>query len=450
MEIKYSAQDIAALVQPGRVHRDAYASPAIFELEMERIFGRTWLLLGHDSQIPNAGDYFTTVMGRQPVIAVRNEDGSVQVMFNRCAHRGPMLCSLDKGSVKEFTCPYHGWVYGLDGALKSIPVARGYPQEQDPRSRKLGMVQVPRLEIYRGFIFASLAQSGVTLKQFLGPVISSFDDLVDRAPDGEVEVAGGIGRHVYNGNWKFMLENHLDGLHPRYVHASSVAAANEQDDARATDGAGEVAVRQMRQNGAPNELWENIGLWAAPNGHGFLADYHDDEKLVKMSDDPLHVEYRRRMEATYGADRTREILTVMRWNTIVFPNVSFMSQFGQLRILRPVSVDRSVVETYVFRLKGAPEEMFQRSIAFANIVNGAGSPVLTDDLEVYERMQTGLHTTGNQWVDYARGIGRDIDTGDGTQRGGTGTSEIANRNQFSAWLNYMSDSEVEISTEAAQ
>ena len=442
--------DIAGMVQDERVHRDVYASPDVFELEMERIFSRTWLLLGHDSQIPKPGDYFTTQMGRQPVIAVRQNDGSVRVLFNRCAHRGPMLCSLLKGSVSEFICPYHGWVYGLDGKLTSVPMPAGYPPAQSPQANGLGMSPVPGLEVYRGFIFASLATTGQSLKTFLGPVISSIDDLVDRAPDGEVEIAGGIGRHVYNGNWKFMLENHLDGLHPRYVHASSVAAANEQDDARATDGAGEVAVRQMRQNGAPNDLWEKIGLWTAPNGHGFLADYHDDEKLVKLSDDPLHVEYRRRMEARYGAERTREILTIMRWNTIIFPNASFMSQFGQLRILRPVSVDRSVVETYVFRLKGAPEEMFQLSIAFANIVNGAGSPVLTDDLEVYERMQTGLHTDGNPWIDYARGYGRDVDTGDGMRRGGSGTSEIAVRNQFAAWRDYMTAESVEDAGGTAQ
>ena len=156
------------------------------------------------------------------------------------------------------------------------------------------------------------------------------------------------------------------------------------------------------------------------------------------------------MEARYGAERTREILTIMRWNTIIFPNVSFMSQFGQLRILRPVSVDRSVVETYVFRLKGAPEEMFQRSIAFANIVNGAGSPVLTDDLEVYERMQTGLHTDGNPWIDYARGYGRDVDTGDGMRRGGSGTSEIAVRNQFAAWRDYMTAESVQDAGGTAQ
>jgi phenylpropionate dioxygenase-like ring-hydroxylating dioxygenase large terminal subunit len=443
-----SPDRIAAMVRPTQVHRDAYADPDVFDLEMQLIFGQAWLLLGHDSQVPEKGDFFTTQMGRQPVIAVRQGDGGVKVLFNRCAHRGPVLCSVDKGSASEFVCPYHGWVYDVDGTVTAIPVPSGYPGEHDPRKNGLKMVEVPRTEVYRGFIFASLSGQGSSLKEFLGPLISSIDDLVDRAPEGEVEIAGGISRHAYNGNWKFMLENHLDGLHPRYVHASSVAAAREQDDSRATDGAGEVAVRQMRQNGAPSELWENIGLWVGPNGHGYMADYHDDEKLVKVSDDPVHVEYRQRMEKSFGAERTKEILSITRWNSIIFPNVSFMSQFGQLRILRPIAVDRSVVDTYVFRLKGAPEEVFLRSIAFANIVNGTGSPVLTDDLEVYERMQTGLLTDGNQWVNYARGFSRDVADGPDLQRGGTGTSEIAIRNMFEAWRDYMVAGEAELTVAA--
>ncbi len=445
-----TTRQIADLVQPGRVHRDVYADPAIFDLEMARIFGRAWLLLGHDSQIPREGDFVATWMGRQKVLMVRQRDGGVKVLFNRCAHRGPTLCSAAGGTVGRFVCPYHGWTYDLDGTLLAIPAPDGYPEAQHPLHQGLGLAEVPRVAVYRGFVFASLAADGPSLGDFLGPLASSFDDLVDRAPEGAVEVAGGISRHAYDGNWKFVLENHLDTIHPRHVHASSVAAAGAQDDSRPSDGAGEVAVRQMRQNGAPDTLWEGLGLWVAGHGHGYMGDYHDDEKLVAGSDDPVHAEYRQRMEAAYGAERARAILSVTRWNSIVFPNVSFMSQFGQLRIVRPVAVDRTVLDTYVFRLKGAPEAMFRRAVAFANIVNGTGSPVLTDDLEVYERTQAGLAADGNEWVDTGRGFGRDVRDGDnGLDRGGTGTSEIAVRNQFRAWTGYMTDDATEAGSDAA-
>ena len=114
-----------------------------------------------------------------------------------------------------------------------------------------------------------------------------------------------------------------------------------------------------------------------------------------------------------------------------------MSQFRQLRIVHPLAVDRTVVYTYSFKLKGAPAQMFRDTIAFANVVNGTASWVLTDDLEVYERIQRGLGAAGTDWVNLSRGFGNDVADDHHTRRGGTGTSEIFIRNQFAAWLAYM-------------
>jgi phenylpropionate dioxygenase-like ring-hydroxylating dioxygenase large terminal subunit len=114
-----------------------------------------------------------------------------------------------------------------------------------------------------------------------------------------------------------------------------------------------------------------------------------------------------------------------------------MSQFRQLRIVHPLAVDRTVVYTYCFKLKGAPEQMFRDTVAFANVVNGTASWVLTDDLEVYERVQRGLTAKTPEWVYVARGAGGDIAESDGSHRGATGTSEIFIRNQFAGWLRHM-------------
>src|SRR6201988_1739124 len=110
-----SARDIAILIQPGRVHRRVYADPGIFELEMERIFGRAWLFVGHASQISKPGDYITTELARQPVLMTRHSDGSIKVLFNRCAHRGAKVAPLRSGNAPQLTCCYHGWTYDTDG-----------------------------------------------------------------------------------------------------------------------------------------------------------------------------------------------------------------------------------------------------------------------------------------------------------------------------------------------
>ena len=428
-------EQLAMLVQPDRVHRSVYADPEIFELEMERVFGRAWLVLGHDSQLKYAGDYFTTRMGREPVIVVRDK-GNVSVLINRCMHRGAMVCAEGRGNVERFVCPYHGWSYDRAGVLQAVPFASGYEKDKLPR----GLKAVPRVSVYRGFIFASLAESGPGLEEFLGPAKASFDDFVDRAPGGELEVAGGVFKHAYNGNWKLMLENHLDGAHPAWVHASSVAVA------RGAPGPGkpgeeqysDIAVRQMRQNGAPDAVWEAVGMWTTPHGHGYMGDYHDDSRLVAGLGNPVFEDYRARLLDRLGEKEADRILRVTLWNTIIYPNCSFMSQFRQLRIIHPIAVNRSVVTTYSFRMKDAPAQMFRDTIAFANVVNGTGSWVLTDDLEIYERIQHGLASGAVDWVYVGRGHGRDVREPNGAARGATGTSEIFIRAQFAAWLRYMS------------
>ena len=425
-------EQLAMLVQPDRVHRALYTDAAIFELEMERIFGRAWLALGHESQVREPGDYFTTRMGREPVVVVRKDDRQIGVLINRCAHRGSMVCAEGRGRVERFVCPYHGWSYDRAGELKAVPFASGYAPG---KLAELRLASAPRVASYRGFIFASLAAGGESLEEFLGPAKASFDDFVDRAPDGELQVAGGVFKHVYAGNWKLMLENHLDGAHPAWVHASSVAVARNAPDPGG-ERYSDIAVRQMRQNGAPDVVWEATGIWTTPRGHGYMGDYHDDDRLVVGLGNPVFDAYRAQLIERLGEKETDRILRVTLWNTIIYPNCSFMSQFRQLRIIHPFAVDRSVVYTYSFRMPKAPAPMFRDTVAFANVVNGTGSWVLTDDLEVYERIQRGLTSSAPEWVYIGRGYGRDVED-QGTQRGATGTSEVFIRGQMRAWLDYM-------------
>ena len=433
-----SAHSIAQLVQPARVHRSLYTDPRIFELELKHIFGAAWVYVGHESQVRNIGDYFCTMLGRKAVIVVRDAEGELQVIHNQCAHRGAMVVASDRGHTDEFQCCYHGWTYHLDGRLKAIPLQHGYPADFNPKSSKTAMTQVARVKSYRGFIFVSEASDGPDLEESLNHMTTSIDDMIDRAPDGEIEIAGGTFRHVYNGNWKLYLENLCDAAHPWFTHRSSIDAAQQQKDDVLSDGSGEIAIRQMRQNGAPYSFWESqVGICTYPSGHSYLGDYHDDSKLVAAMNDPVFRDYIAALEAKKGKAEARRILEVRRWNSNIYPNLSFMSQFQQLRVIHPVAINRTEVHTYCFKLRGAPERMFQNTISFANIVNGTGSLVLTDDLEIYNRIGIGLSSEGADWIEIGRGYQSDGPAEHGGRKGKNSTSEIYIRNMFDAWLGYM-------------
>jgi phenylpropionate dioxygenase-like ring-hydroxylating dioxygenase large terminal subunit len=438
MNADQSEEMLSRMVEPGRVHRRIYTDPAIFELEMSRIFGSAWTYVGHESQIKRHGDYFCARVARKPLVVVRGQDGEIRALHNQCAHRGAMVVANDAGCADEFQCCYHGWTYHLDGRLKAVPLNHGYPDDFDPRSPNTAMVQVPHVKSYRGFIFLRLAAQGQSFEDFIGYMKTSLDDMVDRAPDGEIEVAGGTFKHTYNGNWKLYLENLCDAAHPWFTHRSSIAAALEQKDDVYSDGSGEIAIRQMRQNGAPYSFWESqVGIWTYPNGHSYLGDYHDDAKLVAAMNDPTFREYVSALEARKGKAETQRIMEVRRWNSNIYPNLSMMSQFQQLRVIHPISVDRTVVHTYCFKLRGAPEQMFRNTISFANVVNGTGSLVLTDDLEIYNRITLGLASEGAEWLEIGRGYKSDAPDAHGGRKGKNSTSEIYIRNMFDAWRGYM-------------
>jgi phenylpropionate dioxygenase-like ring-hydroxylating dioxygenase large terminal subunit len=431
-------EDVISLVRPGAVHRRLYNDPAIFELELERIFGSAWIYVGHESQVKAPGDYFCTQLGRKPIVVVRGPDGKLHALHNQCAHRGAMVVALDKGNTDEFQCCYHGWTYHLDGRLKAVPLQHGYPADFSPKNPSMSMNSVPRVSSYRGFIFVNQTAEGQDLKSWLGYMTTSLDDMVDRAPEGEIELAGGVFKHVYNGNWKIYLENLCDAAHPWFTHRSSIDAAQKQNDEVHSDGAGEIAIRQMRQNGAPYSFWESqVGIWTYPNGHSYLGDYHDDKKLVAALNDPVFREYIAAMENKKGKEETKRIVDIRRWNSIVYPNLSFMSGFQQLRVIHPLAVDRTLVCTYSFKLRGAPPEMFRNAIRFANIVNGTGSLVLTDDLEIYNRIGLGISSEGAEWLQIGRGYSSDVPDEHGGRRGKNSTSEVYIRNMFDAWVQYM-------------
>jgi len=429
--------DLRSLVRPNGVHRRLYTDPAIFDLEMERIFGRCWLFLAHESQVKKPGDFIRTRMARDDVIVTRAQDGRVRALVNRCTHRGAQVCAAERGTAGGFACPYHAWTFGLDGTLNSVPHRQSMPPGFDIKDPRLALAQVPRIAIYRGFVFGSLAPEGESLADFLGPMASVIDNLVDRAPDGEIEQAGGIARQEYRGNWKLHHENANDTLHPSFVHESSVAAARSDKRDYATPAYDDHQTHtQMLSNGFGLREWQGVGLTGLANGHTFMGGFYKSGVLAPGADDPVLREYRAKLIARHGEAKAAAILGEDRFNNLFYPNISINAQYQQLRIVQPLAVDRTRIVVMCFRLKGAPDALFHRAVRFLTNLNSPASMILADDVEIFERCQAGLSNPVPEWLDHSRGLSTDRDAGGGRMES-AGVSELPHRAQYAAWLRYM-------------
>ena len=435
MATHLSSGDIRALIEPDRVHKGVYIDPGLFELEMERLWGRAWIYVGHESQVPNTGDFFRTEIGPHPVIMVRHDDGKVHVLYNRCAHKGAEVVRARAGNVKFFYCSYHGWTYRTDGSLESLPLADGYNGTElkfgDP---EYGLKPVAQVDSYRGFVFAKLSGGGPDLRSFLGEAADGFDDMVERAPDGELEAFGTCARTIQRSNWKFFFENQLDGVHAGITHQSSTDAAKEVAKARYGDNEEQTLAMRMLQAQAPPDpksFWVELNQANFPNGHANFLGYQS-----ARGTDPVTLEYEDLMRERHGEERAEKILSRNFHHTIIYPCLSIQGAFQQLRVIKPIAVDRTLMEIWHFRLKGAPAAFTRRNMTYSNIVNSPATIVSCDDYENWYRCHEGLKAQAQDWVSVHRDYGSDVEDG-GIMRSTVGTSEVFQRRQYETWREYM-------------
>ncbi len=419
------------LVQPDRVHRDVYTSPDVFKQEMDQLWTRTWVFVGHDSQIPAEGDYYTTTIGLQPVMMVRQRDGSVRVMRNRCSHKGAKLVSDGAGNVGGyFRCPYHAWTYRLDGALRGVPMKGAYANtsfEQCDAARGLAVVAS---QVYRGFVFARLSADGPSFDAYFGGSLSSIDYLADRSPVGELEVVGGVLRYMHDSNWKMFVENLNDTMHPMVAHESAAGTAKRLWEGRPEDEPKPMAIEQLVPFASGYGFFDKMGVRVFDNGHSYSGVHFSiHSSYSKMP------AYEAAMVDAYGEERARDILGTVRHNTVYYPSLTIKGAIQTIRVVRPVAVDKTLVESWTLRLKGAPDEILHRTITYNRLINSPMSIVGHDDQYCYRVIQEGLGADGNEWVN----LQRDWDPAEVGPPDLTvnGTSEISMRNQFRAWSRYM-------------
>jgi benzoate/toluate 1,2-dioxygenase alpha subunit len=429
-------QAIRDLVRETEVHRDVYTDPEIFDLEMKNLFANTWVHVGHASQIPNPGDYFTTTIGSQPVIMVRHTDNTVKVLYNKCPHKGTKIAIDGCGNAgKFFRCPYHAWSFKTDGSLLAIPLKKGYENTGFEGSHAAqGMAPVKHVKNYRDFVFAKMNDEGPDFETFFGDSLSSLDNMIDRSPVGKLEVAGGVLRYLHNCNWKMLVENQTDTCHPMVAHESSAGTAvNIWKSVENTGVKKPMAVEIFAPFMSPYEFYEGMGIRVWDNGHGHTGVNHSIH-----SDYSAIPGYFDQMIAAYGEERARKILGENRHNTVYFPNIMIKGPIQLLRIFRPLAANKTLVESYTYRLVGAPDLLLERTLMYNRLINAPTSVVGHDDLEMYERAQEGLAVDANEWVNLQRLY--DASELEQPVAVSNGTTEWQMRNQFRAWAKYMTAS----------
>lgn len=424
---------VSRLVQQDQVHKDLYLSAELFELEQRTLFARTWIYLGHTSQLPEQGDFFTLDIAGQPVLVLRDLEGQVRAFHNRCAHKGTQLVTAESGRLQGrfLRCPYHAWSYRLNGDLLAFPLKEGYECTQLRQSEAgRGLTPLAGLHVYRDFIFGRVCADGVGFEEYFGEILQAIDLMADRSPTGRLAIDGGVLRNTIHCNWKLYLENINDSVHPVSTHESAVRAAQAVVAGQPQDAPTPLAFEQILPFGQRYDFFERSGGKVFPNGHSITGT-----RFSIHSGYASMPEYVAALEAAHGAERTRQILERSPQNMVLYPSLALKGSPQTMRVIRPIAVDRTVIEAWNFRTLDAPELLFDRALSYSRLAFSPMSVIAHDDLHLFEAQQSGLRSQAAEWVSLHREYdARELEE---PTRETSGTSELLMRNQHRAWSLYM-------------
>ena len=374
-----------------RLDRSAFTDKDLFDLEMKYIFEGNWIYLAHESQIPNINDYYSTYIGSQPIFISRNRQGELNALMNACSHRGAQLCRHKRGNKATFTCPFHGWTFNNSGKLLKVkdPEEDGYPGCFNKEGSH-DLKKVPKFESYRGFLFGSLNENVPSLKDFLGEAAKIIDMIVDQSAEG-LEVLKGASTYTFNGNWKLQAENGADGYHVSAVHWNYAATTNHRKE--------QEAIRE------DNIKAMDAGKWGKQGGGFYSFDHGHMLLWTKWANPQDRPNFPRHQEFTdkFGKPVADWMIERSR-NLCLYPNVYLMDQFGsQIRLLRPLAVDKTEVTIYCIAPKGeSPEARSRRIRQYEDFFNVSGMAT-PDDLEEFRACQVGFAAKAVMWNDMCRG-----------------------------------------------
>ncbi|MYW92110.1 Rieske 2Fe-2S domain-containing protein [Amycolatopsis rubida] len=381
-----------------RIYRD----PSIFARELVTVFHRTWVFVAHETEIPEPGDYRTAYLGRQPVIVNRSADtGRINVMFNRCRHRGSQVCQRETGNANFFRCAYHGWTYSSSGELTGVPFDDGYAEFD---KSAMGLVHVPRVESYRGFVFASLDAAVPPLPDYLGNARRYLDFIADIG-DGGPELVSRAHKLVYRGNWKLQIENTIDPYHFSFTHKSWLDILKDRT------GKSSPWVKNVRTN--PDWRGIDLGNGHAVHEYGRLEDAGENAHAIAIGE-------------------------LIPFNLNIFPSLAFVG--AHLRLVVPRSVDETWVYLYPLLPRGADAETRARILRDHEIFYGPAGFGSTDDIEVgFDRVTQGNEASASaaDFTLMARGLHREVVDEETGVRIGRSSDEVPQRAYLRRWLELM-------------
>lgn len=368
-----------------RVHRSAFTSEEIFKREQEQIFNRSWLYVGHESEIPNPNDFQTRRVGGRTVIYTRDKKGDIQVLLNSCRHRGAEVCRERRGNRKVFTCFYHGWAYNNEGKLVSVPDGDSYSKGFDRAEHGL---YKPRMETYRGFTFVTYGADAPTLEGYLADARYLIDLVADQSATG-MQIVRGIHHYSMRANWKLLMENSCDGYHGFTVHQTYFEMMLNLG---VTPG-----LAMEKGNGSGREL-----------GNGHAVAESPELGMPLMSEEILAATTDRRagVVARLGENHAKRMLNTTR-NLILFPNMALIDlNFGiQVRTMFPTAPDRTEITGWQLMPKDAPDALKPYRIDNALTFWGPAGLATPDDVEGLEQCQRGFASMQEiEWSDISRGM----------------------------------------------
>ncbi len=413
-----NARPYSEWVQADRVDTPMYTDPTLFNVEMKKIFHRTWVWVAHASELPKPGDYVTSWVGLEPVIVVRDRKGQVNVLVNRCRHRGATVCESRKGSAASFVCPYHGWSFAQDGSLRGVPFPGGYAPDFDKKDYGLKRL---RTEEYQGLIFASFNEEVESLSDFLAGA-KPWIDLFMKQGGGYPIKTMGEHRFRFPGNWKIQLENTTDAYHFPIVHRSFIDSLDDQAEEQFTFLGGQGFV-------------ENLG-----NGHSAMVMIPDLIDLDANLDAPIPDRFEplaRELAKTHTVQEVRRLVRAVGgtgFNVNLFPNAACSMAF--FRILRPVSVAETEIRHICIGMDGGPEAANRARIRLHEHFQGPmgfGSP---DDAEAWTRVQRGVQGAQDVSIMVNRGYGIETESKNGLPVGDV-SAETGMRAAYAKWKEMM-------------